>query len=86
MKTKITHTTVDLPTTNDKINQARGEAHPGDQRRMLGSTPSSRAAHFLEFDDPPTDSEDESGHTTTLDELLIDYWDFDGPGDAADFP
>jgi hypothetical protein len=79
--------TQSTPTTeiNSAVTKARGDAHPGDIRRMMGSTKSKTTikAHFACFGDSDDDSEecDESD----VDDIIGDYWGDDQEDDDSDF-
>jgi hypothetical protein len=71
--------TIDI---NNAVSKARGEAHPGDTRRMLGSTKKTTLkAKFAHFDY----SDDDNGEWEPCDGDLVDeYWGAGSESDESD--
>ena len=75
-------------THDNGVSQARNETHPGDPRRMMGSTPPARVAtiKFAQWNQSDEDNSDDLSETD-LEQFIQAGWgtDSDSNSDASDF-
>ena len=66
------------------ISQARNESHPGDPRRMMGSTPTDRVAtiKFAQWNHPDDDNSDDISETD-IEQFIQAGWGTDSDNDSS---